>query len=377
MFHGSVLLPCSLGAEEGDNLTSYANREVRVSTSNKVCSLLLEAHPLPVDCVRVLEENVYLLKALNTMQSSSSAGKRGVVLSSDTIAELRGLRTKLSGVLQPLEVELGITDAVDLIWSLGPRNTGPNVLLNMVADYTRPSLWQALELDGASSCAKALYEFDNSIVSGFQLATLSGPLCEEPMQGVCISVKEWIYSATEDQLSRNKDDTIPDITSDSVGDSQNLTFSHERPAHGPLSGQLISAMKGGCRSAFLVQPARLMAAMYKCNILASAEVLGKVYSVLGRRNGSVLSDDMIEGSAIFNIEALIPVAESFGFAEEMRKRSSGFANPQLMFSHWEVCLCDGGLTSGGCCVVCSVTLWMYVYYMYYYIPHQLLSVAPF
>ena len=40
-------------------------------------------------------------------------------------------------------------------------------------------------------------------------------------------------------------------------------------SYGPFSGQLISAMKEGCRKAFLVQPCRLMAAMYSCDILVS------------------------------------------------------------------------------------------------------------
>ena len=28
--------------------------------------------------------------------------------------------------------------------------------------------------------------------------------------------------------------------------------------------------------------------------------------------------------------------ENFGFAEELRKKASGLASPQLVFSHWEV-----------------------------------------
>ena len=35
---------------------------------------------------------------------------------------------------------------------------------------------------------------------------------------------------------------------------------------GPLSGQLISAMKDTCPRAFLAQPLRLMMAMYSCQI---------------------------------------------------------------------------------------------------------------
>uniref|UniRef100_H2YCF9 Ribosome assembly protein 1 n=1 Tax=Ciona savignyi TaxID=51511 RepID=H2YCF9_CIOSA len=195
------------------------------------------------------------------------------------------------------------SNAVDRIWSFGPRGNGPNILLNNEDDYNRPSIW---------TCAYC----DQSIVSGFQLATLSGPLCEEPMHGVCFVVEEWKISAppaasTEGQ--KEQEDRI-----------------------GLLSGRLISASKEACRRSFQAQPQRLMAAMYTCNVQATAEVLGKVYAVLGRREGRVLSEDLRDGTNSFDIHATLPVAESFGFAEEIRKRTSGLASPQLVFSHWEV-----------------------------------------
>lgn len=61
-----------------------------------------------------------------------------------------------------------------------------------------------------------------------------------------------------------------------------------------------------------------------------------MYGVLGKRSGRVLQEELIEGSSVFNIQASLPVAESFGFAEEMRKKTSGLAYPQLRFTHWEV-----------------------------------------
>ena len=33
------------------------------------------------------------------------------------------------------------------------------------------------------------------------------------------------------------------------------------------------------------------------------------------------------------------VVESFWFSEDIRKKTSGLASPQLVFSHWEVCTC--------------------------------------
>ena len=193
------------------------------------------------------------------------------------------------------------------------------MLLNEIQDYNRPSVWCVLE-DGPSR--NAVRDYDYSIFSGFQMATASGPLCEEPLHGVAFVLKKW------ENCNKPSANAVEDCPP--AADNDRVT------SYGPLSGQLISAMNEACRKAILVQPARLMAAMYSCNIRTTAEVLGKLYAVLGKRNGQILSEEMIEGSAMFVIEAVIPVAESFGFAEDMRRRTSGLASPQLVFSHWEV-----------------------------------------
>lgn len=235
-------------------------------------------------------------------------------------------------------------------------------------------------------------DYDNSIVSGFQLATLAGPLCEEPLMGVCFVIENWI-SLEQDGLTSMTGKTGSTGYAGVIGsagqeglcpekgsiDEANLEISenvknmdkscegrdkHEeknsflsedastKPGYedsseynplrqkmdrfGPFSGQLMSAVKEGCRRAFLLQPVRLMAAMYTCDIQATAEVLGRMYAVVAKREGRVLKEEMKEGSDVFDVTAVLPVAESFGFAEEIRKRTSGLANPQLVFSHWEV-----------------------------------------
>ena len=48
------------------------------------------------------------------------------------------------------------------------------------------------------------------------------------------------------------------------------------------------------------------------------------------------SEEMKAGTDAFMIKTHIPVMGSFGFAEEVRRKSSGLANPQLFFSHWAV-----------------------------------------
>jgi ribosome assembly protein 1 len=89
---------------------------------------------------------------------------------------------------------------------------------------------------------------------------------------------------------------------------------------------------------------RLVEALFACQLTCAAgrgggssgEQLGRLYAVLSKRRGRVLAEDMWEGTNTFVIDALLPVAESFGFADELRKRTSGAATaPQLLFSHWE------------------------------------------
>jgi ribosome assembly protein 1 len=62
--------------------------------------------------------------------------------------------------------------------------------------------------------------------------------------------------------------------------------------------------------------------------------------VLTRRGGTILSetlsDTITTGSQTFTISALLPVAESFGFSDEIRKRSSGSASPQLRFAGFQM-----------------------------------------
>jgi len=65
-------------------------------------------------------------------------------------------------------------------------------------------------------------------------------------------------------------------------------------------------------------------------------IAGKLYSVIGKRGGRILHGDLREGSTNFEVTAQLPVVESFDFANEVRRQTSGLALPQLVFSGWEV-----------------------------------------
>lgn len=177
---------------------------------------------------------------------------------------------------------------------------GPNILLNSVEGYQRPSVWNCLARSDRGNEAAAqvsvVWDFDNSIISGFQLATLSGPMCEEPLMGVCFSVERWdIQSSALPQHQDSLEDNFESLEaladkkveqgskmcSQEEGVATESSQARRRPeaasadCYGPVSGQLIAAMKEACRHAFQAQPQRLMAAMYTCEIMATSEVLGR------------------------------------------------------------------------------------------------------
>lgn len=337
---------------------------VTINTPNKQATLSVRAMPLPEEVTRLLEENSDLIRTMEQLNTSLNEDKKTHEINQKTLDRIKEFKQKLEKSLQGRKWR----NAVDQIWSFGPRKCGPNILLHNFGSYKR-SVWQCL---GNSVKEVGKYrDFDNSIVSGFQLATLSGPMCEEPLMGVCFTVEKWEINKAGDALSnssqdsgeidateheQNEDNTPASSCTDEGADehqdrNQSGTDSPEKMSkhkgelllpdcYGPFSGQLIATMKEACRYALQAKPQRLMAAMYTCEIMATAEVLGRVYAVLSKREGRVLQEEMKEGTDVFIIKAVLPVAESFGFADEIRKRTSGLASPQLVFSHWEIISSD-------------------------------------
>ncbi|XP_022168718.1 elongation factor-like GTPase 1 isoform X3 [Myzus persicae] len=283
--------------ETEENETGLLN----VYTSNHLCCIKIRAEPLPIAVTNLLEKSTDILRALSEQKTENISDALERLTVEDSVS--KNIRIAIDTFRSQLQEALGNTMDVSQIWAFGPRKCGPNILLNKIPNYTR-SVWNPK--DNVNDLTK----YENSFMNGFQIATLAGPLCEEPMTGVCFVVEDWTVDVSQ-QTSCDP--------------------------YGPMSGQIMSAVKDGCRKAFQAQPQRLMAAMYSCSIQANAEILGKMYAVLGRRHGRVISSDMAHGSAsTFNITALLPVIESFSFSAEIRKQTSGLASPQLVFSHWEV-----------------------------------------
>lgn len=328
---------------------------ITITTPNKLATLSVRAIPLPEEVTQILEESSDLIRSVEQLRSSLDDGKNTQMIHQKTQEKMWEFKRKLERYLTGRKWR----NAVDQIWSFGPRKCGPNILVSRSVDFQN-SVWTNAA-GRASQAASRYRDLGNSIVSGFQLATLSGPMCEEPLMGVCFVLEKWDISKLQEQgASDNHNLEHSDVVGEgqqgerscpSGDENQELPDGHSEASekrtsqkgepsitdcYGPFSGQLIATMKEACRYALQVKPQRLMAAMYTCDIMATSDVLGRVYAVLSKREGRVLQEEMKEGTDMFIIKAVLPVAESFGFADEIRKRTSGLASPQLVFSHWEI-----------------------------------------
>ena len=210
---------------------------VTLQTANKLCTIRLRAVPLPERITHLLEANMHLLKVLDQERRSKNDSA-----SNQMKVKIQQFKSDLSCCFESHGPQW--SSAVDKILSFGPRRCGPNILMN----ESGADLSNAWSHQDASA-----FEHLSSIVNGFQLATLAGPLCEEPLMSVCFIM---------DRCSIQDEASAQDAH-------------HQQQVYGPFSGQIMSTMKEACRRAFQSRPQRLMAAMYSCSILVSGEVLGK------------------------------------------------------------------------------------------------------
>ena len=281
-------------------------------TADRSITLHVRAIPLPAEVGDFLEKNVHHLKALALLiATQESGGTANTSLTESTISDLREFKDQFTALLKPHDK---LKDIVDSIAAFGPREIGPNILVNGVPDYHRPSVWR--NLGGSEGRSLSLRQMDHCVLHGFQLATLAGPLCEEPMHGVCFMLEEWASTASDTQpdthpqaasvtAEPSSSKPIPiareviDPASSPLPGSGGLipssydSLGHSYPnegslspslgsgplashapvsAYGPISGQLMSASKEACRRCFLAQPPRIMAAMYSCEIHVSHAV---------------------------------------------------------------------------------------------------------
>lgn len=204
---------------------------------------------------------------------------------------------------------------IDRIWSFGPRHAGGCVLIDYRKDTTPLSLKHRLSRKHPAqptNMSNNNVDFTGYVETGFQLAMFQGPLCAEPVEGMAYFVES---------IDVDADGVQKEIVQNRLSQ---------------VTGSVISAVRDACRNGLLDWSPRLMLAIYSCDIQASTDVLGKVYGVVAKRRGRIVAEEMKEGTTFFTVSALLPVVESFGFADDIRKRTSGAASPQLIFSGYEL-----------------------------------------
>lgn len=330
---------------------------VEKTTPNGRCTVRVRVLKLPASLTKLLDEssdtlekiiggkleNIYKKLEHKTMSGAEdddpieALGKRVMDAVESEVASFYGEKD----VDKVEKSKTWWNEALKRIWSLGPSHVGPNILLTPIlganvsdaSALVHGSAHVSAKLGfvdsstirnrnnealpgAAESLSVEAESLESSIVSGFQIATSAGPLCEEPMWGLAFNVEATI--------------TPP------VAPSQELETSQIQPEHfGLFSGQVMTAVKDACRAAVLQRKPRLVEAMYFCELITPTEHLGRMYAVLARRRARVLKEEMQEGSPLFMVHAYVPVAESFGFADELRRWTAGGASALLVFSHWE------------------------------------------
>ncbi|ESZ94573.1 elongation factor 2 [Sclerotinia borealis F-4128] len=335
---GEPIVPYRETIVRAEDMKPPANKElgrgtVVLSTTSKQITIRLCVRPLPVEVTEFLGKNAGAIKRLysdrqarekskkggdNSIQESTEQEEVDEVLGGEKVLSLAEFKEELQKVFEGVKGQKDIwASAVNQITAFGPRRTGPNLLIDSTAEgilgaFLREDTATDSQPSAAQTQTLQARSFSDKISYAFQLATAQGPLCNEPIQGIAVFLEDVTVAPSTDDDSSTRDN------------------------FGRITGEVIKTVQQAIKQGFLDWSPRLMLAMYSCEIQASTEVLGRVYDVLTRRHGQILSESLNEGTPFFTIVSLLPVALSFGFSDEIRKRSSGAASPQLIFQGYEV-----------------------------------------
>lgn len=247
---------------------------IDIDIGSDLCQLKIRAIPLPEDATKLLEDSSDVLKIIGRF-FGRKLDRHRCHLTAHMSGRVRDFREKLGSVFGLSED--WTEDTVDHMWAFGPRLVGPNILLNRNDGSEWPSLWDCLQ-EECDMSKLVSWDVKQGVINGFQLATEAGPLCEEPMRGVCFTIEHIQVGHCEGSVGPSVDTSVAQsvsgVAGDNVSDGGNVdpVTRSSRPAY---TGQLMSCVKDGCRLAFQAQPQRMVSAMYSCVIQATADVLGK------------------------------------------------------------------------------------------------------
>lgn len=153
-----------------------------------------------------------------------------------------------------------------------------------------------------------LHDIKDSIVSAFLQTLHEGVLCGEPVRGVRFNLVD--AKVHQDAMHRGAPQVCP-------------------------------AVRRAMHACLLSAAPRILEPLYLATVVVNSDSTSGVYSTLRKRRGRVVCDDdesvedAMQGlNGQQTIRALLPVTESFGFTEDLRKATAGKAFPQLSFARW-------------------------------------------
>jgi len=153
----------------------------------------------------------------------------------------------------------------------------------------------------ASKGVQFLNEIKDHAVAGFMNATAGGVLCDEVMRGVRFNIDDVTLHA--DAIHRG-------------------------------AGQIMPAARKCFYACQIASSPGMMEPMYLVDITVPQQAHSGVYQTLNARRGEIEKIEERVGTPLTQITAFLPVMESFGFTETLRKNTGGQAFPQMKFSHW-------------------------------------------
>lgn len=189
------------------------------------------------------------------------------------------------------------------VYSFGPQGTGANILIDDSGRLPRRNRDLAERMDGASLGETVSREVADAVENGFQMATNSGPLCAEPMQGMAFIVKELSETETDrGQLSQ-------------------------------LTSSLIAGVREACRNGLLDWSPRLMLAMYLCEIHEIISGSMRNYGFISQCGGRIMGQYVPENSPMLTTVVLIAVLDSIGSLRRMLRTSGSYSTVGQTMSH--------------------------------------------
>lgn len=176
------------------------------------------------------------------------------------------------------------------VWCFGPD------------DMQKPSMLLDDSLESETD-KRLLYSAQSHINLGFKWSTNEGPLCEEPVRDTKFKIID--VNLNGDEIHRG-------------------------------GARIIPLSRKACYTGFLTASPRLMEPYYRVHGTGPYRAISVFSAILGKRRGSVENHQPIPGTALFQIEGLVPVIESVGLETEIRLNTQGQAMCHLVFELWNI-----------------------------------------